>query len=80
MDSRALAEAFAGLLRNHSAVQVLRERTPYDDEIDQCVALGVPMLRALWDCYDGCNAPLGFSDVAIHTALNLLGDGEYCAV
>ncbi|SFM82487.1 hypothetical protein [Methylobacterium pseudosasicola] len=38
------------------------------------------LLRGLWDQYDGTNAPEGFEGEAIHLALNMVGDGSYCAV
>ncbi|WCS27198.1 hypothetical protein LOK46_10395 [Methylobacterium sp. NMS14P] len=38
------------------------------------------LLRGLWDQYDGCNDPEGFEGEAIHLALNMVGDGSYCAV
>lgn len=40
----------------------------------------LPLLRGLWDQYDGANAPEGWEGEAIHLALNLAGDGGYCAV
>jgi hypothetical protein len=40
----------------------------------------LPLLRGLWDQYDGCNAPEGFDGEAIHLALNMAGDGQYCSV
>lgn len=36
-------------------------------------------IRALWDEYDGCNAPQGISGEMIHYHLNIMGDGAYCA-
>jgi hypothetical protein len=37
-------------------------------------------VKALWDEYDGCNSPGGFSGENIHLVLNLRGEGHYCAV
>ena len=37
-------------------------------------------LKALWDRYDGLNAPDGHEGEDIHLALNLKGCGDYCAV
>lgn len=43
-------------------------------------ALSEGELKALWDQYDGCNAPGGYEGEDIHLALNLKGLGSYCAV
>lgn len=37
-------------------------------------------LRALWDRWDGINTVDGYAGEDIHAYLNILGDGEYCAV
>lgn len=42
--------------------------------------LTVPQLKNLWDRYDGSNSPGGFEGEWIHLALNLHGEGSYCAV
>lgn len=36
-------------------------------------------VKALWDQYDGTNAPNGFEGEAVHLELNLRGEGCYCA-
>lgn len=43
-------------------------------------AMPLDRLRALWDDYDGCNEPDGWDGEAIWLALNMVGDGGYCAV
>lgn len=50
------------------------------DEEYRAYRLTVQELKNLWDRYDGCNAPGGFDGEAIHMALNLHGEGGYCAV
>lgn len=42
--------------------------------------MAVDELKALWDAYDGSNSPGGFEGEDIHLALNLRGEGSYCAV
>ena len=70
----SLAELFAELIGSR------RPPNPWAAELRQLEAFSDDDLKALWDQYDGCNSPGGFSDVAIHTALNLRGLGAYCAV
>lgn len=40
----------------------------------------IDQLKALWDRYDGCNAPDGYDGEDIHAVLNMRGEGRYCAV
>lgn len=68
-----------------SAMTVLREAffprpNPYRVELDGLAKLTPDAVRALWDEYDGCNCPGGFSGEAIHMDLNRRGLGRYCAV
>lgn len=62
----ALGDWILGQLRKQR-LQVLTDMT---DE----------QLMALWDQYDGCNAPGGHEGEDIHLVLNLKGLGDYCRV
>jgi hypothetical protein len=46
----------------------------------QLMAMPLEKVKALWDAYDGTNAPNGFSGEVIHLVLNKRGHGDYCAV
>jgi hypothetical protein len=37
-------------------------------------------LRSMWDRWDGVEPVDGYAGEDIHAYLNILGDGEYCAV
>lgn len=52
----------------------------HDDHIRKLVAKPVDELKALWDRYNGCNAPDGHFGEDIQLALNIKGHGDYCAV
>lgn len=84
LTSTQLAEAFAALLTKHCGVQVIDVTPPppvwWTAECDALRELPLDFLRVLWDLYDGCNSPLGFSGETIHAVLNERGDGAYCAV
>jgi len=51
-----------------------------DERVRKLVAMPEDDLKALWDRYDGCNAPDGHDGEDIHMALNIKGAGDYCAV
>lgn len=76
-----IADLFVQLLGGYVRGQLAPpEPQWWVDEMKLLGTMNAEMLRALWDCYDGCNSPLGFAGETIHAALNLHGDGEYCAV
>lgn len=54
----------------------------YFEMLQEEVLMAKPIeeLKALWDRYDGCNAPDDFSGELIHLVLNKRGEGSYCAV
>lgn len=70
----SLAELFAELIGSR------RPPNPFAAELRQMASINDEALKALWDQYDGCNDPGGFSGEAIHMALNLRGLGGHCAV
>lgn len=75
----ALVEAFAQLI----GVRVVDVTPPpawWLHEMAVLRDLPTEFVRLLWDCYDGCNSPLGFAGETIHATLNERGDGAYCAV
>lgn len=82
MTTTDLVDAFAALLSKHRGIERLRPAPPawWMRDMEQLRSMPVEMLRALWDCYDGCNSPLGFGGETIHAALNERGDGGYCAI
>lgn len=53
-------------------IQILAEQ--------QLMAMPLDRVKALWDAYDGSNAPNGFEGETIHLVLNKRGEGAYCAV
>lgn len=58
-----------------------RKRWPWmAADLDRLQPMTTAEVKALWDEYDGCNAPSGISGEAIHMELNLRGEGDYCAV
>lgn len=76
-----LAGAFAKLLRPHWRPPAPYEQQPwYLAEMADLRAAPLEYLRALWDCYDGTNCPLGYAGECVHAVLNERGDGAYCAV
>lgn len=74
-----IAEAFGRLL-GARVVNVTPPPLWWVVEMDELAGWPSDGLRALWDCYDGCNSPLGFAGETIHAALNERGDGAYCAI
>lgn len=52
----------------------------HDEEIRTLTNMSGDALKALWDRYDGTNAPDGHAGEDIHAALNMKGFGVYCAV
>ena len=51
-----------------------------DAEVRKLFNMPDDQLKALWDRYDGSNAPDGYCGENIHMALNMKGLGAYCAV
>lgn len=75
-----IADAFKAMLEATGVKVIDITRHPYQDELDGLNKLSIPEVKALWDAYDGCNDPGGFSGEAIHCWLNLEGEGGHCAV
>jgi hypothetical protein len=51
-----------------------------DAKVSALMVMPIELLKALWDRYDGGNAPDGHDGEDIHMVLNMRGCGEYCAV
>lgn len=74
------ADAFKSLLE-HMGFQIVDITPhPYDDACLQLSKLTMVEVKSLWDQYDGCNDPGGFSGEELHFYLNLNGEGDHCAV
>lgn len=79
----SLEEVFAVLTKQKTIADIRWERA-HEANIKALTDMGIERLRHLWDnvgdnsFYEG---EFGMHDCAdIHTALNRLGDGHYCAV
>ena len=78
--SVTLDDLFAFMMEAHGHRVV--DVTPhlFDGERAMMADMSDDEVKALWDRYDGCNAPDDISGEAIHFELNMRGQGLYCAV
>lgn len=74
-----LDEIFDFLLKRKSMEDLKRDKEN-SRRVETLLGMGIPKLRHMWDNLGDDDFYEGWDCAEIHTALNMLGDGHYCAV
>ncbi len=68
------------MLAEGKTPEIIRREQVAQARLDSLLALDIPTLRHMWDNVGENSFYREWDCAEIHTALNLKGDGAYCAV